>query len=141
MNERSVSPKTTRSAQRFDPVAFFCTAAQGRTISKHRKNTIIFSQGEAADAVFYIKKGKIKVTVVSKQGKEAGNAEIPGITNKTEVWKGQRWNNVAGGLVVTSVVLFVIGCVVVLSSWPTRTDGTPGEVLAPGKRINEPAPR
>ena len=41
------------------------------SISKHRKSEIIFSQGEDADAVFYIKKGKIKVTVVSKQGKEA----------------------------------------------------------------------
>ncbi len=71
MNERNVSPKAIKGARRFDPVAFFDTAAQGRTISKHRKNEIIFSQGEAADAVFYIKKGKLKVTVVSKQGKEA----------------------------------------------------------------------
>ena len=71
MSEQSISPKATRGARRFDPVAFFETAAKGRTISKHRKNEIIFSQGEDANAVFYIKKGKIKVTVVSKQGKEA----------------------------------------------------------------------
>src|SRR6201993_4400271 len=50
---------------------FFETAAKGRSISTHRKREIIFSQGDDADAVFYIKKGKIKVTVVSKQGKEA----------------------------------------------------------------------
>src|SRR6201993_2071097 len=50
---------------------FFETAAKGRSISTHRKNEIIFSQGDAADAVFYIKKGKVKVTVVSRQGKEA----------------------------------------------------------------------
>ena len=56
---------------RFDPVAFFETAAQGRIISTHPKKEIIFSQGDVADAVFYIKKGKVKVTVVSKQGKEA----------------------------------------------------------------------
>jgi CRP/FNR family cyclic AMP-dependent transcriptional regulator len=37
----------------------------------YRKNQIIFSQGDAADAVFYIQKGKLKVTVVSDQGKEA----------------------------------------------------------------------
>ncbi len=43
----------------------------GRSITKHGKNEVIFSQGDAADAVFYIKKGKIKVTVVSRQGKEA----------------------------------------------------------------------
>jgi hypothetical protein len=56
---------------RFDPALFFETAAKGRTISKHRKSEIIFSQGDDANAVFYIKKGKVKVTVVSKQGKEA----------------------------------------------------------------------
>jgi CRP/FNR family transcriptional regulator, cyclic AMP receptor protein len=71
MDERSVRPKKTRDVRRFDPALFFETAAQGRTISKHRKAEIIFSQGDDADAVFYIKKGKIKVTVVSKQGKEA----------------------------------------------------------------------
>ena len=50
---------------------FLETAAKGRTISTHRKKEIIFAQGDDADAVFYIKKGKVKVTVVSKQGKEA----------------------------------------------------------------------
>jgi CRP/FNR family transcriptional regulator, cyclic AMP receptor protein len=71
MSEPRISPKTTRSSRRFDPAVFFETAAKGRIIAKHRKNEIIFSQGDAADAVFYIKKGKVKVTVVSKQGKEA----------------------------------------------------------------------
>jgi CRP-like cAMP-binding protein len=52
-------------------VAFFETAAEGRIISKHRKKEIVFSQGDDADSVFYIKKGKVKVTVVSRQGKEA----------------------------------------------------------------------
>ena len=50
---------------------FLETAAKGRIISTHRKKQIIFAQGDAADAVFYIKKGKVKVTVVSKHGKEA----------------------------------------------------------------------
>jgi CRP/FNR family cyclic AMP-dependent transcriptional regulator len=72
MDAQSISPKKTRGARpRFDPVLFFETAANGRTISKHRKSEIIFSQGDDANAVFYIKKGKVKVTVVSKQGKEA----------------------------------------------------------------------
>ncbi|MFZ2069684.1 MAG: Crp/Fnr family transcriptional regulator [Xanthobacteraceae bacterium] len=71
MNERSVSPKTTRNGRRFDPITFFDAAAKGRTILKHHKREIIFTQGDDADAVFYIKRGKIKVTVVSKQGKEA----------------------------------------------------------------------
>ena len=47
-------------------LAFFETAAKGRSISTHRKNEITFSQGDTADAVFYIKKGKVKVTVVSQ---------------------------------------------------------------------------
>ena len=55
----------------FDPVSFFETTAKGRSISTHRKDQIVFSQGDVADAVFYIKRGKIKITVVSKQGKEA----------------------------------------------------------------------
>jgi CRP/FNR family transcriptional regulator, cyclic AMP receptor protein len=71
MSERSINTKTSRGMRRFDPVAFLETAAKGRTISTHRKKEIIFSQGNAADAVFYIKKGKVKVTVVSKLGKEA----------------------------------------------------------------------
>jgi CRP/FNR family cyclic AMP-dependent transcriptional regulator len=55
----------------FDPAVFLATAAPGRDISTHSKNEVIFAQGEDADAVFYIKKGKVKVSVVSKDGKEA----------------------------------------------------------------------
>src|SRR5579871_5881784 len=43
----------------------------GRSITKYRKNQVIYSQGDAADAVFHIHKGKLKVTVVSDRGKEA----------------------------------------------------------------------
>ena len=55
----------------FDPAAFLATAAVGREISKHSKKDVIFAQGDDADAVFYIKKGKVKVAVISEQGKEA----------------------------------------------------------------------
>src|SRR5579863_8411644 len=44
---------------------------KGRSITKYLKNQVIFSQGDAADAVFHIQKGKLKVTVVSDRGKEA----------------------------------------------------------------------
>jgi CRP/FNR family transcriptional regulator, cyclic AMP receptor protein len=71
MSEESVIPKDTKKPRLFDPVVFLETAAKGRTITTHRKKEIIFSQGDAADAVFYIRKGKVKVTVVSKEGKEA----------------------------------------------------------------------
>ena len=55
----------------FDPKAFLGKANGGRTIAKYRINQIVFSQGEPADSVFYIHEGKVKVTVISEQGKEA----------------------------------------------------------------------
>ena len=55
----------------FDSHEFLAKADAGRTISKYQKDQTVFSQGEAADAVFYIQQGKIKITVVSEQGKEA----------------------------------------------------------------------
>ena len=55
----------------FDPKAFLAKANDGRTISEYRKNQIVFSQGDLADSVFYIHDGKVKVTVISEQGKEA----------------------------------------------------------------------
>ena len=60
-----------RSKASFDPKLFLATVGEGKTIAKFRKNQIVFSQGQVADAVFYIQKGKIKLTVVSEQGKEA----------------------------------------------------------------------
>jgi CRP/FNR family transcriptional regulator, cyclic AMP receptor protein len=71
MSKKSVAPKPTRERLRFDPVVFLQTAGNGRVISAHPKKHVIFAQGDAADSVIYIKKGKVKVTVVSKQGKEA----------------------------------------------------------------------
>ena len=55
----------------FDPKVFLATVNGGRSISKYRTNQKVFAQGSSADAVFYIQKGKVKITVVSEQGKEA----------------------------------------------------------------------
>src|SRR6476661_9439770 len=55
----------------FDPKILLSKVGDGRSIGKYRKNQVVFSQGELADAVFYIQKGKVKITVVSEQGKEA----------------------------------------------------------------------
>lgn len=71
MSEPSTNPPGPTTGTRFDPAVFLETAAQGRIVSAHPKRQIIFAQGELADAVFYIKKGKVKVTVLSTQGKEA----------------------------------------------------------------------
>jgi CRP/FNR family transcriptional regulator, cyclic AMP receptor protein len=55
----------------FDPQKFLAKVGEGKTISKYRKGQLIFAQGEVADSVFYIQKGKVKVVVLSEQGKEA----------------------------------------------------------------------
>ena len=55
----------------FDPEAFLATVSRGRTMAEYRKNGVVFQQASPADAVFYIQKGRIKITVASKQGKEA----------------------------------------------------------------------
>jgi CRP/FNR family cyclic AMP-dependent transcriptional regulator len=55
----------------FDPQAFLGQAEAGKTIEKYGKNQEIFTQGAAADSVFYIQKGKVKITVLSEHGKEA----------------------------------------------------------------------
>src|SRR5581483_4825895 len=55
----------------FDPKVFLAKAAAGRTVETYQKNAKVFSQGDPADAIFYVQKGKVKLTVVSQQGKEA----------------------------------------------------------------------
>ena len=61
----------TKRRSSFDPKAFLANVGEGRSIDRYRKDQIVFSQGDPADAVFYIQSGKVKVTVVSEQGKEA----------------------------------------------------------------------
>ena len=67
--------KTVSTARRkklvFRPAAFLARTGLGRTILDLKKGQTIFSQGDAANAVFYVQKGKIRLTVISKRGKEA----------------------------------------------------------------------
>jgi CRP/FNR family cyclic AMP-dependent transcriptional regulator len=60
-----------RTKNNFDLEAFLANIGQGRKIVRVRKKSKVYAQGDACDAIFYIKKGKIKLTVVSKDGKEA----------------------------------------------------------------------
>ncbi len=55
----------------FDPNEFLANAGLGRTVRKFKPRQIIFSQGDASDAVFYIQEGRVRLSVLSKQGKEA----------------------------------------------------------------------
>ena len=55
----------------FDPKAFLAKVGAGKTILKLEKNQHVFEQGDVAGAVFYIQKGRVKLTVLSEHGKEA----------------------------------------------------------------------
>jgi CRP/FNR family cyclic AMP-dependent transcriptional regulator len=55
----------------FDPQAFVAIVGDGKTILELHKDEVVFAQGDTADTVFYIQKGRVKVVVISEQGKEA----------------------------------------------------------------------
>ncbi|MEA2942442.1 MAG: hypothetical protein QOD09_2971 [Bradyrhizobium sp.] len=55
----------------FDPVTFLGKVGAGKTILNYQRNQTVFEQGDVADTVFYLQKGRIKLTVISEQGKEA----------------------------------------------------------------------
>src|SRR5207253_7467831 len=61
----------SKKNRKFDPSTFLATIGQGRKSLTVAKKERIFTQGDAADAVFYIQNGKVRLTVVSKTGKEA----------------------------------------------------------------------
>jgi CRP/FNR family cyclic AMP-dependent transcriptional regulator len=68
-----MSPSATRNnkGRAFDPDTFLATIGGGRRILPVPKKQTIYTQGDDADAVFYVQKGKVRLTVVSKTGKEA----------------------------------------------------------------------
>lgn len=55
----------------FDPLIFLARIEAGKTVERYSKNQKIFSQGDIANTVFFIKKGKVKITILSEHGKEA----------------------------------------------------------------------
>ena len=67
-----------KKLRKFDPQTFLSTINGGRKIEDFSKKQTVFAQGDSSDAVFYIREGKVKLTVVSKAGKEA----TIGILNK-----------------------------------------------------------
>jgi CRP-like cAMP-binding protein len=78
MNGTAVAEKTigrrpprSRKPASFDPETFLVETGVGKTIVELKKNQVLFSQGDEADAVFYLQKGTVKLTVVSQRGKEA----------------------------------------------------------------------
>jgi len=75
-----VSTVPRQKTGNFDPRKFLATIGEGRKVVAFPKRQTIFAQGDAADAVFYIQEGKVRLTVVSKIGKEA----TLGILNEKE---------------------------------------------------------
>jgi CRP/FNR family transcriptional regulator, cyclic AMP receptor protein len=67
----TVHAMATKRRPPFDPNSFLALVGEGRRIGKYRKGQAVFSQGDSANAVFYIQRGKIKLSVVSERGKEA----------------------------------------------------------------------
>ena len=64
----------------FDPIALLAKAGEGRAASGYASGQVIFAQGDPADAVFYVQTGRVKLTIVSGQGKE----EVVGIYSATD---------------------------------------------------------
>jgi len=65
------SATLAKNNRNFDPKKFLATIGEGRKVVAFPKKQTIFAQGDAADAVFYIQEGKVRLTIVSKIGKEA----------------------------------------------------------------------
>ena len=65
---------------KFDPIALLAKAGEGRAASTYASGQVIFAQGDPADAVFYVQTGRVKLTIVSGQGKEA----VVGIYSATD---------------------------------------------------------
>ena len=63
--------RATKASKHFDPKVFLTTVGLGRTVHDYRSKQFIFSQGEQAHDVLYIQKGTVRLSVLSKQGKEA----------------------------------------------------------------------
>jgi CRP/FNR family cyclic AMP-dependent transcriptional regulator len=69
LRQTVMTPKS--ETEMFDPKDFLAKVGEGKTLIEFQKNQKVFSQGDVADTVFYIQNGKVKLTVISEQGKEA----------------------------------------------------------------------
>lgn len=66
-----MTPAAVKASRNFDAQAFLATIGEGRKVVSFREKQIIFAQGDICNSVFYIQKGKVRLTVLSKDGKEA----------------------------------------------------------------------
>ena len=68
---KTPKPRPKNGATVFDPEAFLARAGVGKQVVHLKKNETAYAQGDAADAIFYVQKGQLRVTVTSASGKEA----------------------------------------------------------------------
>jgi CRP-like cAMP-binding protein len=66
-----MSPKLIKRISSFNPKALLTKVGEGKSVALYRRNQAVFTQGDRADAVYYVQKGRVKLSVVSEQGKEA----------------------------------------------------------------------
>jgi CRP/FNR family cyclic AMP-dependent transcriptional regulator len=69
--QRSLAPPLALRQTAFDPLSFLARVSDGQSMAIYAARQPVFAQGDPANAIFYIHKGKVKVTVLSKEGKEA----------------------------------------------------------------------
>jgi CRP-like cAMP-binding protein len=75
----------TKLGLQFEPMALLDKAGEGRAASSYASGQVIFAQGDPADAVFYVETGRVKLTIVSGQGKEA----VVGIYSATDLRRSE----------------------------------------------------
>ena len=124
----------------FNVETFLTTANGGRTIAKYRKGQKVFRQGELADSVFFIEEGKVKVSVVSEQGKEA----VVAIHGKTDFFgegclTGQPRRLATVAAMTDSVIMRLdkASIVRVLHDEPTFSEFFMRHLLARNARVEE----
>ncbi len=66
-----IAARASKRTLPLDGKAILTRVSEGKSVSSYRRKQVIFSQGDPADAVFYVQNGRVKLAVVSKQGKEA----------------------------------------------------------------------
>ena len=64
-------PRKARAAPGFHPSLFLAKVGAGKTVREYRSKAVVYAQGDVADAVYYVERGKVKLTVVSTRGREA----------------------------------------------------------------------
>ena len=97
---RTFKPRPTNGERAFDGEAFLAKAGLGRKILQLKKDQVVYVQGDAADAIFYVQSGRLKITVASSNGKEAtiglvGASEfyggkLPGLFSSSSTGDGYR---------------------------------------------------